>query len=208
MKIKSKNKKDMIRAIIGVLISLIFLAKGFYNVNIFSRLERFGIRQKAVVDFFNVKSWSSGRGGGRSYDVNIKYHLYDNTEQGECVFHHKPVGNYAENDLFYMLYDVEGNFKIPEIELEAAKRNMITGNFIYAAISLFASLLPYLLGYMYKKSYIKHKTRKKRWKHKPELKEKEKKIEKLHTLLIFIIISPFVLIQIIYNRICGKKKKK
>ncbi len=207
MKTTIKNKKTVYANILFALSFLFCLFLGISNSFKFSHLEKYGIEQTAVVESFSVKK-SYRPKNSYSYHVKIEYHLDVDDKKQICRFYHKPAAEYTEGQIFTLLIDEDINMKLPVAELEAAKRKEITGYFIYSALVLIFTLFYHLIDLQCDKNRNTNKWRKKQWKKNPELKEKDKKKEKILTYIFLIFLFPFILLQALIDSIFKKDNKK
>jgi len=203
---KSKYNKDFYWRILYVFLGIFFLFSAGKNYYRFSRLEKYGIIENAVVKKCSIKT-TSGR-SGMHYYVHIKYTLLNEELIQSCDFNFKPSVEYNENQIIQIIRDPENDFRIPVTEKEAYKRCEIKANLICAIGILFFVLLTKWVNYIFEKNRNKNKRRKKLVKKNPELKEKYKKEENIKTTIILILMAPFLLIQYCIEKLKNNKKTK
>jgi len=203
---KQKYNKDFYWKILCLCLGIFFLFSAGKNYYKFSRLEKYGIIENAVVKSCSIKT-TSGRSGIHYY-VHIKYTLLNEELIQSCDFNFKPSVEYNENQIIQIIRDPENDFRIPVTEKEAYKRCEVIANLIRIIGLLFVVVLLKGVDYIFEKKRNKNKRRKKLVKKNPELKEKYKKEENVKTTIILILMAPFLLIQYCIEKIKSKKNNK
>lgn len=204
---KQKYNKDFYWRILCLCLGIFFLFSAGRNYYRFSRLEKYGIIENAVVKSCSINKFHSPR-TGTNYYVHIKYTLLNEELIQSCDFNFKPSVEYKENQVIQIIRDPENDFRIPVTEKEAFKRCEIKANLICAIGILFLVLLIKWVNYIFEKNRNKNKRRKKLVKKNPELKEKYKKEENVKTTIILILMAPFLLIQYCIEKLKNNKKTK
>lgn len=205
------KKKRIASSIIFIVIFIIELVSAIYNYSKLSHLNKYGITKQAVVDSFNLEKRHTPK-GGTFYTAEINYHIQNSTEQEICIFKHYPSVDYAKGSEFAIIIDYENDFKLPSIEIEAYKRNKVTGKIVAIGICIFCIYITAILEHRSKKHQNKNKYIKKMKKKDPEFKAKMEKKEDTQVKVMLILLAPFLFIMGCYyeikNRITAKKKNK
>ena len=210
MKPKKQIKtKDLFIDVFCFLVILVYLILAGYNFSRLSRLEKYGVLGKATVDSYSLeKRWHAGKGAGHySYTAKIGFHLADNVNQ-ICILDFKPARDYAENEKFYILHDLESDFLLPVDEIEAFKRSKIVSKIIASTGLLIILVVLRLLDSRKTRNRSSNKRIKKLMKRDPEFKEKYKRKQEINFRIFIILIAPFAAIWYLIEKIKEKLFKK
>ncbi len=186
-------RKKICSYVLSSLCSIYLVISGFVNLKKISDLENCGVVSKAVVQSFKLES--NHVRYSTFYHASISYCLKETEEKGLCKFNFYPQNEYVENMEFLLIRDLENDFELPLDEIPAYKRVKVKGKFILAAVYVFLLVIcEFVLDKVAASTNKKRKKEKKEARKNPELREKIKKREDRKTILLMILLSPFLLI--------------